>query len=163
MFNSKVQSVIQACSNSAGPGTGKTTTLVARYEHLIKQGVPAQCILCCTFARKASDELKQRIQKQVGVNTRALPIGTFHALANRAVKSLAHLLNIDIPEEVQTGIKRFIIIEEISKKHPQILEKLKFEEKKPSVILDSIDDFRERLLRLKRHLLKLVRWVTMCK
>ena len=70
----------------AGPGTGKTTTLVARYEHLIKQGVPAQSILCCTFARKASDELKQRIQKQVGVNTRALPIGTFHALANRAVK-----------------------------------------------------------------------------
>jgi len=130
----------------AGPGTGKTTTLVARYEHLIKQGVPAQSILCCTFARKASDELKQRIQKQVGVNTRSLPIGTFHALANRAVKSLAHLLNIDIPEEVQTGIKRFIIIEEISKKHPHILEKLKFEEKKPSVILDSIDDFRERLL-----------------
>ena len=130
----------------AGPGTGKTTTLVARYEQLIKQGVPAQSILCCTFARKASDELKQRIQKQVGVNTRALPIGTFHALANRAVKSLAHLLNIDIPEEVQTGIKRFIIIEEISKKHPQILEKLKFEEKKPSVILDSIDEFRERLL-----------------
>ena len=130
----------------AGPGTGKTTTLVARYEHLIKQGVPAQCILCCTFARKASDELKQRIQKQVGVNTRALPIGTFHALANRAIKSLTHLLNIDIPEDVQTGIKRFIIIEEISKKHPQILEKLKFEEKKPSVILDSIDDFRERLL-----------------
>ena len=37
----------------AGPGTGKTTTLVARYEHLIKQGVPAQSILCCTFARKA--------------------------------------------------------------------------------------------------------------
>ena len=129
----------------AGPGTGKTTTLVARYEHLIKQGVPAQSILCCTFARKASDELKQRIQKQVGVNTRSLPIGTFHSLAYRAVKSLAPLLDIEVPEEVQTGIKRFIIIDEISKRHPHILEKLKLEEKKPR-ILDSIDDFRERLL-----------------
>lgn len=130
----------------AGPGTGKTTTLVARYDYLIKQGIPAHSILCCTFARKASDELKHRIQKQLGLNTNALPIGTFHALANRAVKSLAHLINIEVPKEVQTGVKRFAIIEEISKANSHLLKKLKFDDKKPSTILKNIDDYRERLL-----------------
>ena len=62
---------------------------------------------------------------------------------------------------MQTGIKRFIIIEEISKKHPHILEKLNLKKKKPSVILDSIDDFRERLLTPEEASVKLVRWVTM--
>ena len=94
----------------AGPGTGKTTTLVARYQHLIEQGATPQSILCCTFARKASDELKQRIQKQVGVNTKSLPIGTFHALANRAVKSLAHIIDVDVPETFLNDFERKAII-----------------------------------------------------
>ena len=38
----------------AGPGTGKTTALVARYQHLLNQGIAPSSILCCTFARKAS-------------------------------------------------------------------------------------------------------------
>ena len=43
----------------AGPGTGKTTALVARYQYLVKNGMDPQSILCCTFARKAADELKK--------------------------------------------------------------------------------------------------------
>ena len=98
----------------AGPGTGKTTTLVARYQHLIEQGTTHQSILCCTFARKASDELKQRIQKQVGVNTKSLPIGTFHALANRAVKYLAHLIDVEVPETVLNELQRRSIVRKLT-------------------------------------------------
>ena len=130
----------------AGPGTGKTTTLVARYENLIKRGTSPQSILCCTFARKASEELKQRIQKQVGVNTRALPIGTFHALANRAIKSLAHLIDVDVPEKVLNEFERKAIIKEITDSYPNLCKELKFGDKIPSAVLASIDAFRERLL-----------------
>ena len=48
----------------AGPGTGKTTALVGRYQYLLRSGVDPKAILCCTFARKASDELKSRIEKE---------------------------------------------------------------------------------------------------
>ena len=63
----------------AGPGTGKTTTLVGRYQHLIENGVSPKTILCCTFSRKASDELKARISHATSVAAQKLPIGTFHA------------------------------------------------------------------------------------
>ncbi len=36
----------------AGPGTDKTTTLLARCEYLISKGIQAQSILCCSFVRK---------------------------------------------------------------------------------------------------------------
>ena len=41
----------------AGPGTGKTTTLVSRYKHLISEGNKPEEIICCTFSRKAVDEI----------------------------------------------------------------------------------------------------------
>ena len=33
----------------AGPGTGKTTTLVSRYKYLINEGSKPEEIICCTF------------------------------------------------------------------------------------------------------------------
>ena len=38
----------------AGPGTGKTKTLIARCQYLIGKGVPPENILCLTFSRDAA-------------------------------------------------------------------------------------------------------------
>ena len=130
----------------AGPGTGKTATLVARYQHLTSQGIEPSKILCCTFARKASDELKQRIQQETGVQTKILPIGTFHALANRALKKLASTIDIEPPESVLSEFQRRKIIVELKLSAPEICAKLKFEDQTPLAILESIDGFRERLM-----------------
>ena len=45
----------------AGPGTGKTTTLIRRYQYLLDKNIKTNQILCCTFSRKAADELKLKI------------------------------------------------------------------------------------------------------
>ena len=45
----------------AGPGTGKTTTLVGRYEFLLNKAFNSEEILCCSFSKKAADELKKKI------------------------------------------------------------------------------------------------------
>ena len=71
----------------AGPGTGKTTTLVSRYKYLINEGIKPEEIICCTFSRKATDEIKSRIEKELKLDVKQLPVGTFHALANRALKN----------------------------------------------------------------------------
>lgn len=150
MINAEQQQAASVTSKHAlilaGPGTGKTTTLVARYQHLINQGVKPQAILCCTFARKASDELKERIQKQVGVNTKTLPIGTFHALANRAVKSLAHLLDVEIPKTVLKEFERRKIIQGFASENQNLCKNLKHEDRSPLAILSSIDGFRDQLM-----------------
>ncbi|RAG84686.1 DNA helicase UvrD, partial [Streptacidiphilus pinicola] len=51
----------------AGPGTGKTTTLVEAVAARIAEGVPAEEILVLTFSRKAAVELRDRITARVNV------------------------------------------------------------------------------------------------
>ncbi|MBC7806307.1 MAG: UvrD-helicase domain-containing protein [Akkermansiaceae bacterium] len=58
----------------AGPGTGKTRTLVARVKYLLETGVAPEQILCLTFSRKATAELRERI-------ARHLPYGVAHRVA----------------------------------------------------------------------------------
>ena len=96
--------------------------------------------------RKAADELKSRIKQASGIATSKLPIGTFHSLANRAVKELAHLLGIEPPTDVLKESLRRKIITEIRDANEPLCKDLKFDQKRPSTILKSIDDFRERLL-----------------
>ena len=51
----------------AGPGTGKTKTLVRRIVHLVReQDVDPQKILVLTFSNEAAVELQERIQTSLG-------------------------------------------------------------------------------------------------
>lgn len=50
----------------AGPGTGKTKTLVARITFLIDAGVPPASILALTFTKKAAGEMASRVGGTTG-------------------------------------------------------------------------------------------------
>lgn len=63
----------------AGPGTGKTRTLVQRIESLLSEGVDPTSILVLTFSNKAANELSERLAKSNRVAAAAMWIGTFHA------------------------------------------------------------------------------------
>lgn len=63
-LNSRQQKAAQAegpVLAIAGPGTGKTHTLVARIRRLVAEGVPAKRILALTFTRRAAKELDERL------------------------------------------------------------------------------------------------------
>ena len=62
----------------AGPGTGKTRTLISRIEHLVDGGVPATEILVLTFSNKAAGELVERLTASRPDAASAAWIGTFH-------------------------------------------------------------------------------------
>ena len=48
----------------AGPGSGKTSTLIGRAEYVIHTlGIPPQHILALTFSRKAAQEMQERLQQ----------------------------------------------------------------------------------------------------
>ncbi|WP_295934193.1 ATP-dependent helicase [uncultured Xanthomonas sp.] len=63
----------------AGPGTGKTRTLVGRVEYLLGEGVDPRRILVLTFSNKAAGELAARIARLNAEAAAAIWIGTFHA------------------------------------------------------------------------------------
>lgn len=66
----------------AGPGTGKTKTLVSRIAWLIQnRGVKPSEITAVTFTNKAAGELKERLEKQFNKRlVRSMQIGTFHSI-----------------------------------------------------------------------------------
>lgn len=63
----------------AGPGTGKTQTLIARVEDLLEEGVDPRRILLLTFSNKAAGEMAERIARKRPEAAAAMWIGTFHA------------------------------------------------------------------------------------
>ena len=63
----------------AGPGTGKTRTLVQRIESLIRDGEDPTSILVLTFSNKAANELSERIAATNPLAAAAMWIGSFHA------------------------------------------------------------------------------------
>lgn len=76
----------------AGPGTGKTYTLVKRMVYLItEKNVKPEEIMVATFTEKAAKELITRITNElliigVAINMNEMYIGTFHSICLRILK-----------------------------------------------------------------------------
>lgn len=67
----------------AGPGTGKTRTLVYRIAYLVEHlGADPSRITAVTFTNKAAAEMRQRLTEHFGDKklVRAMTIGTFHSI-----------------------------------------------------------------------------------
>jgi DNA helicase-2/ATP-dependent DNA helicase PcrA len=63
----------------AGPGTGKTRTLVTRVVSLVNDGIDPATILVLTFSNRAAGELLERLAASVPHAAPTIWIGTFHA------------------------------------------------------------------------------------
>ena len=66
----------------AGPGTGKTKTLISRILWLLERGERPSEIAAVTFTNKAAGELRERLEAALGDKRamRGMTIGTFHAI-----------------------------------------------------------------------------------
>jgi DNA polymerase III epsilon subunit family exonuclease len=63
----------------AGPGTGKTRTLIARIFYEIQHFLtPPDQILALTFSNKAAQEMKNRLQETLREKSEKVRCGTFH-------------------------------------------------------------------------------------
>lgn len=90
-FNKQQETFINAPLDKAirvlaGPGSGKTTSLVLRIAFLLSQGVNPDAVIAVTFSKSMADELTARIQK-VSPNANARQISTIHAMAYRMLRA----------------------------------------------------------------------------
>lgn len=104
----------RAVSVIAGPGTGKTKTLVSRIAYLIQnRGVKPSEITAVTFTNKAAGEMRERLEKQLGGKraVRAMTIGTFHAICLQLLTE--HTQGVNLLDEYEARE----IADEIGKAH----------------------------------------------
>jgi superfamily I DNA/RNA helicase len=70
----------------AGPGTGKTTVIAARFAALLARGVAPESILTLTFSRRAAAELRERLAAVAAPGTH-VEVRTFHGFSSRLIEA----------------------------------------------------------------------------
>jgi DNA helicase-2/ATP-dependent DNA helicase PcrA len=76
----------------SGPGSGKTRVLTHRIAWLISEkNIPPESIMAVTFTNKAANEMKERLEKLVGMSIKKLWCGTFHSICLRLLATNCNL------------------------------------------------------------------------
>ncbi len=71
----------------AGAGSGKTKVLTERVAYLVgEMGLHPMSILAITFTNKAASEMRERIQKTLGMDVSDMWISTFHSMCVRILR-----------------------------------------------------------------------------
>jgi DNA helicase-2/ATP-dependent DNA helicase PcrA len=80
----------------AGPGSGKTTVIVARIKHLIREkNVPPESFLVITFTRKAAESLKLKLKDCLEKEEiEKMQISTIHSFCLKFLKSRNQSVNL---------------------------------------------------------------------
>ena len=118
----------------AGPGTGKTRTLVARILYLIRSyHIPPHKIMAVTFTNKAKEEMCHRLTEELGDTANDLMIGTFHHYCLDVLRSHHH----------EAGLpKQFAIADEITQLMTLSRASRMLDERSLRTILNAISSYR---------------------
>lgn len=80
----------------AGAGSGKTRALTHRIAYLVDEiGVSPFNIMAITFTNKAAGEMKERVEKLVGIGSDAIWVTTFHSSCVRILRRFADRIGYD--------------------------------------------------------------------
>lgn len=91
----------------AGPGTGKTHTLIQRIRYLVEEKkVSASSIAAITFTNRAAAEMEARL---LGQGIGGVFVGTFHRLCLNWLRSEQPSLSVAGPDERQLVLKRLFV------------------------------------------------------
>lgn len=101
----------------AGPGTGKTQTLVGRIEYLLTNGVDPEKILILTFSNKAAGELSERIGKKYPEAAAKMWAGTFHGFGLDIIRRFHDTLNLPVSPRL---LDRSDAIELLESEYPKL-------------------------------------------
>src|SRR6266702_588349 len=79
----------------AGPGSGKTSTLIGRVEYLIHTlGIAPENILALTFSRKAAEEMQERLHSVLDAQATFPTVSTFHAFCAELLRTHGNLVGL---------------------------------------------------------------------
>ena len=102
----------------AGPGTGKTTTLVeAIVDRIENQGVPPESVLALTFSRKAAEQLRDRVTARLGRTMSTTLSSTFHSFAYGLLRAHAPTQLYAAPLRLLSAPEQDVILRDLLREH----------------------------------------------
>ncbi|MGW1891257.1 ATP-dependent helicase [Streptomyces sp. NPDC002004] len=96
----------------AGPGTGKTTTLVEAVAERVGRGTDPARVLVLTFSRKAAVELRDRMARRMGA-ARAPQATTFHSYCYALVRAHQDATLFTEPLRLLSGPEQDVAVREL--------------------------------------------------
>jgi DNA helicase II / ATP-dependent DNA helicase PcrA len=98
----------------AGPGTGKTRTLVGRVHHLItQQKVDPRNILVLTFSNKAAEEMRTRLAQVLPAEAPTVWMGTFHAFGLEIIRKYGYALGLPPSPKLLDPVSALLLMEQM--------------------------------------------------
>ncbi|MFD4537230.1 ATP-dependent helicase [Kitasatospora sp. NPDC058397] len=97
----------------AGPGTGKTTTLVEAVARRIEHGTDPERILVLTFSRKAATELRDRMSARLGSSSAAPQATTFHSFSYALLRAHQDPQDYAEPLRLLSGPEQDVMVREL--------------------------------------------------
>ena len=95
----------------AGPGTGKTRTLVGRVLYLLNKGIAPDNILVLTFSNKAVEELRSRLHQFAPDSAAALTIETFHSFGLELLRKYGTAIGLEEKPELIDPVDAVLLLE----------------------------------------------------
>ena len=79
----------------SGAGTGKTRVLTSRFVYIVKTlNIDFHKIIAVTFTNKAANEIKERVNKELQLNTDSPWVGTFHSIFAKFLRKHSQLVKL---------------------------------------------------------------------
>ena len=104
----------------AGPGTGKTTTLVELVVDLVeRRGVAPDAVLALTFSRKAADSLRDRVTARLGRTLGSPLSATFHSFAYSLLRRYAPVEAYAAPLRLMSAPQADVVVRELLTPGPE--------------------------------------------
>lgn len=95
----------------AGPGTGKTRTLVGRVQWLLDRGADPTSILALTYSNKAAEEMRERIARAAPDAAPLLWMGTFHAFGLELLRKFGTHIGLPADPPVLDPVDAMFLLE----------------------------------------------------
>lgn len=96
---------------TAGPGTGKTQTLIKRILFLLEKGISPDKILALTFSNKATEEMRERIAKIRPDESKQVKIMTFHSFGLEILRKYWQEANLNPDSNLLEKIDAVLYLE----------------------------------------------------
>ena len=103
----------------AGPGSGKTSALLARIAYLTdERGVAPERVLALTFSRKAADDLGARLAQVMGDRAIMPRVSTIHAFCGDTLRRYGPLVGLRPDFRLITNVEGYFVLRHIVNRAP---------------------------------------------